>query len=178
MIEIRFSGYGGQGVILSGYIVGKAASLYDNKQATMTQSFGPEARGSACSSQLVISEEKILYPYITKCKILVSMSREAYEKFEPELEENGTLIVDEDLVQPKPPRAGIKIFAVPATRFSEELGNKIVANVVMLGFFTAVTDIVSYDAMKKAVSGSVPSRALELNLKAFQKGYDFGKGLA
>lgn len=174
MYEVRFSGLGGQGIIRSGFILGKACSIYDNKNATMTQSFGPEARGSACSSQLVVSEERILYPYITKPHILVSMSREAYEKYAPELKEDGILIVDEDLVQPEV-RAKIKIFRIPATRFAEELGNRIIANLVILGFFTAVTDVVSYEAMKKAIPGSVPDRALALNMKAFEKGYAYGK---
>jgi len=176
-IEIRFSGYGGQGVIKSGYIVGKAASIFDNKHATMTQSFGPEARGSACSAQLLVSEDRILYPYLTKPQILVAMSREAYEKFEPDLDENGILIVDEDLVKPRPPRGQIKIFSIPATRIAEQLGNRIVANIVMLGFFTAVTNVVSYQAMKDAIPGSVPDKALPLNLKAFEEGYQYGKKL-
>jgi 2-oxoglutarate ferredoxin oxidoreductase subunit gamma len=175
MIEIRFSGYGGQGIIKQGYIVGKACSIFDNKHATMTQSFGPEARGSACSSQLLVSEDKILYPYLAKPQVLVAMSREAYVKFEPELADNGILVVDEDLVDMKPPRGTIKSFKIPATRFSEELGNKIVANIVMLGFFTAITGIVSHEAMKNAIPGSVPDKALPLNLKAFERGYEYGK---
>ncbi|MBE0432776.1 2-oxoacid:acceptor oxidoreductase family protein [candidate division WOR-3 bacterium] len=174
MHEIRFSGLGGQGIIRSGFIVGRACSIYDNKYATMTQSFGPEARGSACSSQLVVSEEKILYPYITQPHILVSMSREAYEKYEPELQEDGTLVIDEDLVSPVL-RAQIRIFKIPATRFAEELGNRIIANLVMLGFFTAVTNVVSYEAMKKAIPGSVPDRALALNMKGFERGYAYGR---
>jgi len=177
MIEIRFSGYGGQGIIRSGYIVGKACSIYDNKNATLTQSFGPEARGSACSAQLVVSEDRILYPYITVPQILVAMSRDAYEKFEPELEEEGLLIIDEDLVQPRKPRGKIKLLSIPATRIAEELGNRIVANLVMLGFFTAVTEIVSPEAMRKAIPGSVPEKALPLNLKAFEKGYEYGMEL-
>ncbi len=175
MIEIRFSGYGGQGIIKCGYIVGRAASIFDNKNATMNQSFGPEARGSACSSQLVVSEQKILYPYITKPKILVAMSREAYEKYEPELDEQGILIIDEDLVEPRPPRGTMKIYRIPATRFAEELGNRIIANVVMMGFFTAVTDVVSYEGMKKALPGSFPDKTLPLNIHAFEKGYEHGK---
>lgn len=174
MHEIRFSGLGGQGIIRSGFIVGRACSIFDNKYATMTQSFGPEARGSACSSQLVVSAEKILYPYITRPHILVSMSREAYEKYEPELQDDGTLVIDEDLVSPVP-RDRITIFKIPATRFAEELGNRIIANLVMLGFFTAVTDVVSYEAMKKAIPGSVPDRALALNMRAFERGYAYGR---
>jgi 2-oxoglutarate ferredoxin oxidoreductase subunit gamma len=176
-IEICFSGYGGQGVIKSGYIVGKAASIFDNKHATMTQSFGPEARGSACSAQLLVSEDKILYPYLTKPQIIVAMSREAYDKFEPELDENGILIIDEDLVKPKSPRGNIKLFSIPATRIAEQLGNRIVANIVMLGFFTAVTNVVTYQAMKDAIPGSVPDKAVPLNLKAFEEGYKYGQQL-
>lgn len=175
MSEIRFSGFGGQGIIRCGLITGKALSLYDNKHATMTQSFGPEARGSACSSQVVVSDDRVLYPYISTPEILISMSQEAYEKYEPELREDGILIIDSDLVKTKPARGEIKLYSVPSTRFAEELGNRITANLVMLGFFTAVTQIVSLDAMKKALPGLVPGRFLELNIKAFDKGYEYGK---
>ncbi|MCD6192993.1 MAG: pyruvate ferredoxin oxidoreductase [Candidatus Aminicenantes bacterium] len=174
MTEIRFSGFGGQGIIRCGLITGKALALYDNKHATMNQSFGPEARGSACSSQLVVSDDRVLYPYITQPEILVAMSQEAYDKYEPELREDGILIIDKDLVKPRPPRGKIKLFAIPATRFAEELGNRIIANLVMLGFFTAVTKIVTPDSMKKALPGLVPDRFLELNLKAFDRGYEYG----
>lgn len=174
MSEIRFSGFGGQGIIRCGLITGKALSLYDHKHATMTQSFGPEARGSACSSQLVVSEDRVLYPYITRPEILIAMSQEAYEKYEPELREDGTLIIDEDLVKPKPVRGNIQLFAIPSTRFAEELGNRIIANLVMLGFFTAVTKVVSPEAMKKALPGLVPDRFLDLNIKAFDRGYTYG----
>ena len=175
MTEIRFSGFGGQGVIRLGLISGKALSLYNDKHATMTQSFGPEARGSACSSQVVVSDDRVLYPYIGTPDILVSMSQEAYDKYEPELKEGGTLIIDKDLVKPRPPRDGIKIFAVPSTRFAEELGNRITANLVMMGFFTAVTKICHPDAMKKALPGLVPDRFLSLNIKAFDKGFEHGR---
>ncbi|NIM57811.1 MAG: pyruvate ferredoxin oxidoreductase [Candidatus Aminicenantes bacterium] len=175
MTEIRFSGFGGQGIIRCGLIAGKALSLFDNKQATMTQSFGPEARGSACSSQLVVSDDRVLYPYISAPEILVSMSQEAYEKYEPELRDDGLLLIDKDLVKAKPPRGKIKSYSIPSTRFAEELGNRIIANLVMLGFFTAVTRVVSPEAMKKALPGLVPGRFLELNIKAFDKGYEYGK---
>jgi 2-oxoglutarate ferredoxin oxidoreductase subunit gamma len=174
MTEIRFSGFGGQGIIRCGLIAGKALSLFDNKQATMTQSFGPEARGSACSSQLVVSDDRVLYPYISTPEILISMSQEAYDKYEPELREDGLLLIDKDLVKATPPRGKIKSYSVPSTRFAEELGNRIIANLVMLGFFTAITRIVSPEAMKKALPGLVPGRFLELNKKAFDKGYEYG----
>ncbi len=175
MFEIKFAGYGGQGLIRSGVIVGKAASIYDNKFSTMNQSFGPEARGGACSSQLLVSETKVLYPYVTKLDILVAMSREAYEKFEPELKDTGMLIYDSDLVKLKKMRPKIKLYPIPATRFAEELGNRIIANVVMLGFFTAITKVVSKQAMEKAIPDSVPERFKDLNLKAFNKGFQHEK---
>ncbi len=179
MTEIRFSGFGGQGIIRCGLIAGKALSLYDNKNATMTQSFGPEARGSACSSQLVISKDRVLYPYITSPEILVTMSQEAYDKYIPNLRENGTLIIDSDLVKVKTQSSDkkIKTFGIPSTRFAEELGNRITANLVMMGFFTAVTKITSPEAMKKALPGLVPDRYLDLNIKAFDTGYEYGKGV-
>jgi len=175
MTEIRFSGFGGQGIIRCGLISGKALAIFDNKHATMTQSFGPEARGSACSSQLVVSDDRVLYPYISLPEILVSMSQEAYDKYEPELREDGILIIDKDLVKLKPARGKIKIYAIPSTRFAEELGNRIIANLVMLGFFTAITQVVSPEAMKNALPGLVPSRFLDLNIKAFDKGYEYGR---
>jgi 2-oxoglutarate ferredoxin oxidoreductase subunit gamma len=173
--EVRFAGYGGQGIIRSGIIAGRAASIHDTKHATMSQSFGPEARGGACSSQLVVRESKVLYPYVTESDVLVAMSQEGYEKFEPELKEDGLLLYDVDLVKLKPKRGNIRLCGIPATRFAEELGRKIVANVVMLGFFTAVTGIVTHESMKKAVPESVPEKAIELNMQAFEKGFQYGR---
>jgi 2-oxoglutarate ferredoxin oxidoreductase subunit gamma len=175
MLEMRVSGYGGQGIIRSGLIIGKATSLYEEKNSTLTQSFGPEARGSACSAQLVISDERVLYPYITKPKVLISMSQEAYNKFVPNLAEGGTLIIDDDLVKPGEVRKDVRLYSIPATRFAEELGARIAANICMIGFFTAVTEIASPDSMKKALHGLVPSRYMDLNLRAFDKGYEYGK---
>jgi 2-oxoglutarate ferredoxin oxidoreductase subunit gamma len=177
MTEIRFAGYGGQGIIRSGIIIGKAASLFDDKFATMNQSFGPEARGGACSAQVLVSEDRILYPYVTVPNILVAMSQEGYSKYEPELGQEGLLLIDVDLVKPKPVRGKVELLSIPATRFAEELGNRIIANVVMLGFFTAITGVVSVEAMKKAIPSLVPSRFVDLNLKAFDRGYEYGREL-
>jgi len=175
--ELKIGGFGGQGVILSGIIIGKAATIFDGQNATLTQSFGPEARGSACSAQVLISDDQILYPYVTVPNILVVMSQEAYTKFEPELDKNGLLLVEKDLVKPKKPRGNIKLFSIPATRIAEELGRKIVLNIVMVGFFTAVAGIISAQAMREAVKTTVPKGTEELNLKAFDRGYEYGMNL-
>ncbi len=172
--EIRLTGFGGQGIILSGYIVGKAAAIHDGKQATFTQSYGPEARGGACGAQVIVSDEPIHYPHLVAPSILVAMSQAAYNKYAPTLKEGGLLIVDQDLVDTGETTGEVKLLSVPATRLAEELGRKIVANIVMLGFFAAVTDVVSVEAMRKAVLSSVPKGTEELNRKAFQMGYEYG----
>src|SRR5579862_6717299 len=172
--EIRIAGFGGQGVILSAILLGKAASIYENAFATMTQNFGPEARGGACSAQLVLSDSPVLYPYVTKPDIMVIMSQEAYNRFAHELKPGGLLIVEEDLVRVSHLQGDPKVYSIPATRFAEELGKRMVLNSVMVGFFTAVTKLLGPDAVRKAVADSVPTSFRELNLKAFEKGYEYG----
>jgi len=173
-VEIRLSGFGGQGIIRMGLILGKAASIHDNKNATLTQSFGPEARGGACSAQVIISDQAILYPYLTTAELLVAMSQEAYDKFEPELGENGLLLIEEDLVRPHETRPGIRQYAVPATRMAEKLGNRMYANLVMLGFLGAISRVVSREALNAALPGMVPDRLLAKNQEALNQGFEAG----
>jgi len=168
LTELRIAGFGGQGVILSAIILGKAASIHQGAYATMTQNFGPEARGGACSAQLLLSDEPILYPYVTQPDIMVVMSQEACTRFVPELKEGGTLIVEQDLVRVTDLPRQTKVYRCPATRLAEELGKKMVLNSVMVGFFTAVTKLLEPDAVRKAVADSVPASFRELNLKAFE----------
>ncbi len=176
-MDVKFCGFGGQGIIKSGMIIGKAASLFDNQHATLTQSFGPEARGSACSAALVIQETPVLYPYIVAPEVLVCLSQEAYEKFGQELAPDGTMLIDTDLVELDDRAKGINLFAVPATKIAEELGDRIFANVVMVGFFTAVTRVVPAKAVKQALPGLIPERFLEKNIEAFDRGYKYGREL-
>jgi 2-oxoglutarate ferredoxin oxidoreductase subunit gamma len=175
LTEIRIAGFGGQGVILSAIVLGKAASIHQGEYATMTQNFGPEARGGACSAQLMLSDQPVLYPYVTQPDVLVVMSQEAYTKFGPELKEGGLLLIERDLVRVSDLPKQTKIYSVPATRLAEELGKRMVLNIVMVGFFAAVTHLLEADAVRKAVADSVPASFRELNLKAFDKGYEYGK---
>lgn len=175
--EIRIAGFGGQGIILSGYIIGKAAAIFDNKFSTLIQSFGPEARGSSCSAQLLISKTQILYPYLIQPQIAVILSREAYDKFAFELKPGGIMLIEKDLVNPEKPPKGVKIYAIPATRLAEEMGRKIVMNIITVGFFSSITNVTSYEATRQAVETSVPPGTEEINLKAFDIGYDYGKKL-
>jgi 2-oxoglutarate ferredoxin oxidoreductase subunit gamma len=174
LTEIRIAGFGGQGVILSAVVLGKAASIYENGFATMTQNFGPEARGGACSAQLIVSDSPVLYPYTTQPDIMVIMSQEAYNRFAHELKPGGMLIIEEDLVRVANINQDKQVYAVPATRIAEELGKRMVLNSVMVGFFTAVTKLLEADAVRKSVADSVPPSFRELNLKAFERGYEYG----
>lgn len=169
--EIIVTGFGGQGIILAGRILGMAAALKDGKESTLVQSYGPESRGGACCAQVVISDTIIQYPYITTPDILVCMSQSAYEKYRLSLKPEGFLIVDKDLVTPVP---GRDWFAIPSTRMAEELGRKMMANIIMVGFTTAVTQLISKEAALYAVTASVPKGTEEMNMKAFNKGYDYG----
>ena len=172
--EIRFSGFGGQGIIKSALITGRATAIYDKKESVVTQSYGPEARGGACSGSVIVDTEPVDYPYVTEPDILVSMSLEAYKTYRAALKKGGVLLIDEDLVKLDKNERAV-VYKIPATRFAEELGKKIVANVVMLGFFTSITGVTTYDSMKKAILESVPSRFIEINEKAFEKGYKYGE---
>ena len=175
LTEIRLAGFGGQGVILSAIVIGKAASINQGGYATMTQSFGPEARGGACAAQVILDKEPILYPYVTQPDILVIMSQEAYTKFSGDIKDGGILIVEQDLVRVDKVKPGVHMFSVPATRLAEELGKRMVLNIVMVGFFAAVTQLLEAEAVRKAIADSVPTSFRELNLKAFDKGYEYGQ---
>jgi 2-oxoglutarate ferredoxin oxidoreductase subunit gamma len=175
LTEIRIAGFGGQGVILATHILGRAAAVHENRYATMTQSYGPEARGGAASAALIVSDEPVLFPYVAHPDILVVMSQEAYTRFTPGVKEGGYLLVEEDLVRLDHTAQGLKIYGIPATRFAEELGKKMVLNVIMTGFLCAITGAVSAEAARKAVEESVPARFRELNLRAFDKGFEHGK---
>ena len=174
--QIRVGGLGGQGVILNASIIGKAASIYEDKHATLIQAFGPEARGSACSAQVTISTEDIGYPYVKNPDVLVLMSQDAYNQFVPSLKPGGLVLFEEELVSidgrlPK----GARALGIPATRFAEELGRRLVLNIVMVGFFAGVTGLLSFDAVEKAVKDSVPKGTEDLNMRALKKGYEFGR---
>lgn len=171
-IEIRLSGFGGQGIVTAGYILGKAA-LFDKKNAVMTQSYGPESRGARVSAEVIISDEEIDYPKVASPQISVFMSQEAYNVYGAK-QNGGIIIFDEDLVDVET-HNNVKIFKIRANKIAEELGNRVVANIVMLGFFTAVTGLVSLQAMERAILDTIPKKAKELNKLAFQKGYEEGQ---
>ncbi len=175
--EIRLAGFGGQGIILSGHILGKAASLFDKRHAVFTQSYGPEARGGSCSADVVVSDDAIHYPKVGRPHVLVLMSQGALATYGHSIRTGGTLIIDEDLVNLPENPPGVTVYRVPSTRMAEELGKRIVANIVMLGAVAALGRVVEYESLKQAVLASIPSGTEELNIAAFDKGHEYGKGL-
>lgn len=173
--EIKIGGFGGQGVIMAGYVIGKAASIYDGKNATLTQSYGPESRGGACAASIVIDDSTIDYPQVIDPDIVVVMSQEAYNTYAKNRPRHSLLLIEEDLVELKDEPKDARILKIPATRFAEELGKKIVTNMVMLGFIVSTTGVVSSDAARQAIASTVPKGTENLNLKAFERGYQYGQ---
>jgi len=174
--EIIITGFGGQGIILAGNILGKAAALYEKKHASLIQSYGPEARGGACAAQVVVAEEKIEYPYVENPVILVCMSQEGFDKNIGRLLAGGTLFADSGLVRidhSLMPR-GVTPYTLAATEMAEQMGVKMMANIIMLGFMAAVTGLVTYDALREAVASSVPKGTEEKNLAGLERGYQCG----
>ena len=171
--EIRICGFGGQGVILSGFIIGKAASVFMEYHAVQSQSYGPEARGGAARSEVIISDEKIGYPRPTSVDFFIAMSQEAFDTYRKDIREDTVIVVDPDLV-PKN-NIGQPVHKVHAQQIAEKLGNKIVTNIVMVGAATAIFDMLNHDAVRKAVIDSVPKRFIDLNKEAFEKGLEAGK---
>lgn len=176
-VEVRFAGFGGQGIIKSGIITAAAASLYSGKNAVQTQSYGPESRGGACKSEVVISEEEIDFPKVVEPDVLVVMSQHAYNEYAEDVKPNGVIILDPDMIPYEKDLKNVKIFKVPATKIAEGLGRKIVANIVMLGAFVAITELLDKDALKNSILENIPKGTEELNLRAFEKGYEYAKNM-
>jgi 2-oxoglutarate ferredoxin oxidoreductase subunit gamma len=170
--EIRFSGAGGQGLILAGIIMGEAAAIFDGKQAVQSQSYGPEARGGASKSEVIISDEPIDFPKATTVDALLALTQEACDKYSRDLKEGGILLVDSDMVK-KLPEGKFTVVGLPIVNIAKnKIGRTIVANIVALGAMVALTGIVTKESAEKAVLSRVPDAFVELNRTAFQAGYE------
>jgi len=177
-LEIRVAGFGGQGIIRAGLMLAMAACVYGDRNAVQTQSYGPESRGGACKSEVVISEEDIDFPKVTDPDILVVMSQEAYNTYVDTIKRGGIILLDPDLIpKQRTTPSDVRVFKVSATKMAEEMGKTIVANVVMLGALTSITNLVSPEAIKNSILSNIPKGTEKLNLAAFEKGYELGKRL-
>jgi len=170
-MEVRISGLGGQGVLLAGVILGTAVTQYEGRYASQTQSYGAETRGGPARSDVIVSDQKIPYPLLSGCDILIAMNQSTLKGDEEDLRAGSTLIVDEDLVKEIPSMQGLKLFKIPATRSSQEaFKSKTYANMVMLGAMSEITSIAGSEALKNAISSLVPKETLQANLAAFDLG--------
>jgi len=175
--EIRFSGAGGQGLITAGIILAEAASIIEGKNAVQSQSYGPEARGGASKSEVIISDQPIDYPKATVVDACLAMTQESADKYANGIKEGGLLLLDSDFVK-KEPQGNFKVYKMPIMRTAkEDLGREIVANVVALGAMIALTGVVSREAGEQAVLSKVPSAFKDLNKKAFSLGFEKVKAL-
>ncbi len=169
--EIIVGGVGGQGVVLSGILLGTAATVYDQKKAVQTQSYSSELRGGAARTEVIISEEPISDPQVRKADILIALAEEALPRDIDKLKPGGLVIVDSDMAA-GPKRGNYEILRIPATSIAEnEMNNPIVANLILLGALIKRSPVVSIDSMEKAIEFSVPPKAKMLNIKAFRRGF-------
>ena len=173
--EIRFSGSGGQGLILAGVIFAEAATIYDTKNAVQSQSYGPEARGGASKSEVIISDQTIHFPKATSIDLQLSLTQESCTKYYKDLKPDGTLLVDEDFVR-EIPKGTFKVIKLPIIRTAaEEIGKSFVANIVATGAIAAITGKVRIESVEKAVLSRVPKGTEEMNKKALMAGYNMAK---
>jgi 2-oxoglutarate ferredoxin oxidoreductase subunit gamma len=170
--EILIGGVGGQGVVLSGILLGTAATLFDGKKAVQTQSYSSELRGGSARAEVIISEEPVSDPQVRKPDILIALAEEALPRYIGKIKPKGLLVIDSDLVKGVKP-GDYEILSIPATSIADkEMGNIVVANLIILGALIKKTGLLSVEAMEKAIEESVPKKAKELNLKAFRRGLE------
>ena len=166
--EIRLSGSGGQGIILSGIILAEALGLYGEKFVAQTQSYGPEARGGVSRAEVIVSDDEIDYPKAIKLDLLLAMNQKSCDEYYRDLKEDGLLIVDSSFVTQVPTSKAIQI---PFTKIAREKFRKeIVANIISLGAITEFMDIISPKAMEEAVLARVPKGTEKLNRDALKAG--------
>ena len=169
-IEILIGGVGGQGVVLSGILLGTAATLFEGKKAVQTQSYSSELRGGSARAEVIISEEPVTDPQVRKPDILIVLAEDALFRYVSRIKPKGLLVIDSDLVKEVKP-GNYEILSIPATSIADkEMGNIIVANLIILGALIKKVGLLSVESMEKAIELSVPRNAKELNLSAFRRG--------
>lgn len=173
LTEIRIAGLGDQSLMLCATIIGRAASIYGGSYATLTQTLAPERQAGASNAHIIVSAIPISHLYATGSDVLVAMSQEGYERFAPELRPGGTLIVEKDLVRLSG-NGSHHVLRVPASRLAEQLGEPMAPDIVMLGFFSAVTGLLPASSLRHAVADFLPASTRDLSLCAFQAGYEYG----
>ena len=175
-VEIRLTGVGGQGVVLSSVILGRAASVYDKINAVQTQTYGSDMRGGDVCTEVIISEEKIIYPIINNPDILIALAQRAYDNHIKDLKPNGILITDSNLVKIDTSfKENIYYYDMFNKIAIDQFKKKITANMIMMGFIYKKTGVVSYHSLKKAIIDLLPSKTYKLNKKALDLGIELAE---
>lgn len=168
--EIRLSGSGGQGLVLAGVILAEAAAIHDNKFAVQSQSYGPEARGGASKSEVIIGTEPISYPKAVKPDLLLALTQESFNKYAASIREGGLIITDSDSVEASR-HGNHRYVSIPMSDLARtKVGREMVVNIVCLGVIQALTGIVTLEALEKVVAKRVPKGTEDMNLKALRTG--------
>jgi 2-oxoglutarate ferredoxin oxidoreductase subunit gamma len=176
--ELRISGFGGQGVVLAGIVLGRAAAVHEGRNAVMAQSYGPESRGGASCAEVIIADGEIDYPHIVGADVVVALAQDAYNTYGKKRPRDALLICERDLVELDADlERGRELLRAPFTALAEKVGRKLVLNMVTLGFLCRATSVVSRDALRAAIAASVPKGTEELNLKAFEAGWSFAEAM-
>jgi 2-oxoglutarate ferredoxin oxidoreductase subunit gamma len=171
-LSIRFSGFGGQGIVLAGVIYGEAA-VADGLNAVQTQSYGSASRGGASKCDLIISKEKIYELESSQIDVLISMSQDAYETYIKQLKRGGVLIIDKDLVRANTEK--VQVHEISATDIAfKEFGQKIMGNMVIVGYLAALLGIVSNESLRKSIRRHLPEKLVEDNFRALEEGHNLG----
>ena len=171
--EIRIAGTGGMGVVLAGVLMGHAAAVYGDMNVVQSQSYGSEARGTAAKSEVIVSDGEIHYPKVRQSDLFVVMSQKALEMYLSGAKKNSILIVDPDLVDTSEIESEYEIIKVPAMKTADEMGLRLVSNMIMLGALVKKAGVFGLDALEKAIADMVSEKYLEANIKAIKAGADF-----
>jgi 2-oxoglutarate ferredoxin oxidoreductase subunit gamma len=174
--EIRVAGFGGQGVVTIGRILGEAFAIFEGKNAVNTQSYGPESRGGACRSEVVVSDGEIHYPNVWRADLFVALSQVALDTYISDLKEEGILLIDPHAVKHVPDRDSYRVYEVPTMEIAHEIGGVKFQNSVAMGaLYPLITHLIKESSLREAISRNVPPETVEVNLEAFERGMSYGK---
>jgi 2-oxoglutarate ferredoxin oxidoreductase subunit gamma len=170
-LEIRLAGFGGQGIVTIGRILGTAFTVYDKRNSVNTQSYGPESRGGACRSEVVVSDDEINYPYVRRADIFLALSQQSFDNYIKELKEDGKLLIDPNSVEPTTVNGSSTIYRVPTMELAHDIGSIKYQNSVALGaLYPLINTVTKEESLRKALSKNVPEKTVSANLEAFEKG--------
>ena len=168
--SIRLSGAGGHGLIQAARIIAEAAAIYDNKNASESCSYGPEARGSASRAEIIISDEPIDYPRVDKADFLIALTQQAYDRYINDIKPGARILVDAQIRMPSD-LTDVAVFSIPLIEMAEtECGKPSMANIVALGFFAGANDVIGEKSIRQAILGRIPKNSESTYIRAFEAG--------